>query len=208
MFPHTNLPNKNIIIVYGSMEIEHHSKIIIIYKDLIKKYPDWDIFYKPHPSEKKDFPEDFNNIKTIDDQKNFLEIVSKSTHNIGIFSSVMFYPLVMDKNIIVLNHSLIGVEDELNIENFKGHEFDFWKNILNFNFFEEFEEFISKEYIKKTLNRNKKLEKDINKNLVFYDKDHTFMDMKSNNKELLKYYTDYKNDNKSSERIINYIENE
>jgi len=208
MFPHTDLPNKNIIIVYGSMEIEHHSKIIIIYKDLIKKYPDWDIFYKPHPSEKKDFPEDFNNIKTIDDQKNFLEIVSKSTHNIGIFSSVMFYPLVMDKNIIVLNHSLIGVEDELNIENFKGHEFDFWKNILNFNFFEEFEEFISKEYIKKTLNRNKKLEKDINKNLVFYDKDHTFMDMKSNNKELLKYYTDYKNDNKSSERIINYIENE
>tara|TARA_R110001592_G_scaffold14672_3_gene65395 strand:- start:10345 stop:11475 length:1131 start_codon:yes stop_codon:yes gene_type:complete len=208
MFPHTDLPNKNIIIVYGSMEIEHHSKIIIIYKDLIKKYPDWNIFYKPHPSEKKDFPEDFNNIKTIDDQKNFLEIVSKSTHNIGIFSSVMFYPLVMDKNIIVLNHSLIGVEDELNIENFKGHEFDFWKNILNFNFFEEFEEFISKEYIKKTLNRNKKLEKDINKNLVFYDKDHTFMDMKSNNKELLKYYTDYKNDNKSSERIINYIENE
>jgi hypothetical protein len=33
------------------------------------------------------------------------------------------------------------------------------------------------------------------------------MDVKSNNKSLLKYYSDY-NDNKSSKRIINYIENE
>lgn len=203
-----DLTNENIIIVYGSMEIEHHSKIITIYKDLIEKYPDWDIFYKPHPSEKKDFPEDFNNIRTIDNNKDFLEIVSKSTHNIGIFSSVMFYPLIMDKNIVIFNHSLIGVEDELNIENFKGHEFNFWKNILNFNSFKEFEEFISKEYIEKTLSRNQKLEKNISKNLVAYNKEHTFMYTKSNNKELLKYYTDYVSDNKSSKRIINYIENE
>ena len=203
-----DLTNENIIIVYGSMEIEHHSKIIAIYKDLIEKYPDWDIFYKPHPSEKKDFPEDFNNIKTIDNNKDFLEIVSKSTHNIGIFSSVMFYPLIMDKNIVIFNHSLIGVEDELNIENFKGHEFNFWKNILNFDSFKEFEEFISKEYVEKTLSRNQKLEKNISKNLVAYNKEHTFMYTKSNNKELLKYYTDYISDNKSSKRIINYIENE
>lgn len=201
-----NLTNENIIIVYGSMEIEHHNKIITIYKDLVKKYPDWDIFYKPHPSEKKDFPKDFNNIKTIDNNKDFLNIVSKSTHNIGIFQSVMFYPLIMGKNVVVFNHSLIGAEGELNIENFKGHEFDFWKKILNFNFFEEFESFISKEYIEKTLKRNKKLEENINKDLVPYDKEHTFMNTKSNNKEVIKYYTDY-HDGKSSKRIIDYIEN-
>jgi hypothetical protein len=204
-----NLTNENIIIVYGSMEIEHHNKIITIYKDLIKKYPDWNIFYKPHPSEKKDFPNDFNNVKTIDTNDEFMELVSKSTHNIGIFSSIMYIPLIMDKNIVILDYSSIGVNDELNIENFKGYEFNFWKNILNFNSFKEFKEFISEEYIIKTLNRNKNFEKSIKENLVFYNKDHTFMDMgvKSNNKSLLKYYSNY-NDNKSSKRIINYIENE
>ncbi len=202
-----NLTNENIIIVYGSMEIEHHSKIINIYKNLKNQYPKWEIYYKPHPSEKKDFPNDFQNIKTINNHKEFLKLISKSTHNIGIFSSVMYFPLIMGKNVVVLDHSFIGVEDELNIENFKGHEFNFWKNILNFNSFLEFKEFISPQYIKEALKRNKELEKNISKNLVFYDKNHTFMDIKSKNQEILNYYTDY-NDNQSSKRIINYIENE
>jgi NAD-dependent SIR2 family protein deacetylase len=119
----------------------------------------------------------------------------------------MYFPLVMDKNVVILDHSFIGIENELNIENFKGHEFNFWKNILNFKSFKEFEEFISKKYITNTLNRNKKFEKNISKNLVFYNKDHTFMNVKSENRSLLKYYTDY-SDNNSSKRIINYIENE
>jgi len=202
-----NLKDENIIIVYGSMENEHHNKIINIYQDLIKKYPEWEVYYKPHPSEKKDFPKDFKNIKTINNHNDYLSLVSRSTHNIGIFSSIMYFPLIMDKNVVILNHSFIGIKDELNIENFKGHEFNFWKNILNFNSFKEFIEFISEEYIIKTLSRNKKFEKDISKDLVFYDKGHTFMDIKSKNKNLLKYYTDY-SDNKASERIINYIEHE
>ena len=202
-----NLKSENIIIIYGSMENEHHSRIINIYQDLIKTYPEWKIYYKPHPSEKKDFPEDFKDIKTINNHNDFLDLVSRSTHNIGIFSSVMYFPLIMDKNVVILDHSLVGIEDELNIENFKGHEFNFWKNILNFNSFSEFEEFISTKYITETLDRNKKFEKNISKHLVFYDKIHTFMDLKSDNEGLLKYYTDF-NDSKSSERIINYIENE
>ena len=39
--------------------------------------------------------------------------------------------------------------------------------------------------------------------MAFYDEGHTFMDIKSENKNLLKYYTDY-SDNNSSKRIINY----
>tara|TARA_Y100000592_G_scaffold98813_1_gene172899 strand:+ start:1507 stop:2625 length:1119 start_codon:yes stop_codon:yes gene_type:complete len=202
-----NSTKEKIMIVYGSMEIEHHNKIINIYNTLNNKYSDWDIYYKPHPSEKKDFPNDFKNIKTIDDHNNFLNLVSKSTHNIGIFSSVMYFPLIMDKNIVVLNHTLIGVQEELDLNNFKGHEFNFWKKILNFNSFDDFKNFISQKYIKKTLKRNLKLEKDLSKNLVFYNKNHTFMNVKSDNKKLLKYYSNF-NDNKSSKRIINYIENE
>ena len=198
---------ENIMIVYGSMEIEHHNKIINIYNDLIKTYPTWEVYYKPHPSEKIDFPNDFKDVKTIDNHSDFLNLVSKSTHNIGIFSSVMYFPLIMNKNVVILRHSFIGVDDELNLNKFKGHEFNFWKGILGFNSFKEFEEFISQEYIQKTIKRNSKFEKDISKNLVFYDKGHTFKGTRSNNKELLKYYTDF-DDNKSSERIINYIENE
>tara|TARA_R110002167_G_scaffold12641_11_gene53649 strand:- start:437 stop:1564 length:1128 start_codon:yes stop_codon:yes gene_type:complete len=200
------LKEDNIMIVYGSMEREHHIKIINIYQDLVNKYPEWDIYYKYHPSEKTDFPDDFKNIKTIDTNNEFKELVSKSVHNIGIFSSVMYLPLVMNKNVVVLNHSLIGVDDELDIDKFKGHEFNFWKNILGFDTFKEFESFITKDYIIKTKIRNKYFEKAINKDLVFYDENHTFMSKRSNNNTALKYYTDY-NDNQSSKRIINFIEN-
>lgn len=201
-----NLKEDNIMIVYGSMEKEHHTKIIDIYWDLVKKHPGWDIYYKYHPSEKKDFPNDFKGIKTIDTNDEFTELVSKSTHNIGIFSSIMYLPLIMGKNIVIFNHSLIGVNDELDLDKFMGHEFNFWKNILNFDSFEEFKDFITEDYILKTKIRNKQFEEDISKNLAFYDKDHTFMNIRSNNSKAIKYYTDF-NDNQSSKRIINYIEN-
>ncbi len=201
-----NTSNKDIIIVYGSMEIEHHSKILTIYKELIKKYPSWEIYYKPHPNEINEFPNDFNQINVLT-SNNFLQILEKSKHNIGIFGSVMYYPLAMGKNVVILNQSLVGVEDELNIENFKGHEFNFWKNILNFSDFSDFKSFISKDFINKTIKRNQILENHLKENLVFYDSNHTFMEKYSNNTPVLKYYTEF-NDNKSSKRIINYIENE
>ena len=56
------------------------------------------------------------------------------------------------------------------------------------------------------ITRKHKLEKKIEENLVFYDEKHTFMDVKSNNEKILKYYDDF-NDNNASKRIINYIEN-
>jgi hypothetical protein len=122
----------------------------------------------------------------------------------------MYIPLILNKNIVTLKHSFIGANDELDFNLFKdgSHELNFWKNILpqHFTNFEEFKNFISIDFINKTLKRNKQLEQNISKNLVVYDKDHTFMDIKSNNTRVLTYYDDY-NDNKASERIINYLEN-
>ena len=42
---------------------------------------------------------------------------------------------------------------------------------------------------------------------ITYDKDCTFMNKLSNSEEVISYFDEF-NDNKASERIINYIENE
>ena len=202
---------EDIIIVYGSMEIEHHDKILNVYNDLLKKYPKWKIFYKPHPNEFVDFKDDLSKISNlIKSNDEFLTIVKKSKHNIGIFQAVMYIPLILNKNIVTFKHSSIGIDNELNFENFKedSHELSFWKKILpqHFTNFEEFKKFISVDFINKTKIRNNKLEQKIEENLVFFNKEHTFMDIKSNNKKILTYY-DHFNDNNASKRIIDYIEN-
>ena len=200
-------PSKeNIIIVYGSMENEHHYKLIEIYNNIKLKFPKYKIYYKPHPSEQKDF-NDLQNIDILSNSQMFNEIVQKSSYNVGIFGSVMYYPLLLKKTIVNVDFNTSGINDELDIEKYKGHEFNFWKNILNFNTFQEFEDFISCNYIKKTFKRNNEFEEELKKNLVFYDKDCTFEYKESNNSEVLKYFDEF-NDKKASKRIINYIENE
>ena len=206
-FTYDKNKSEDIIIVYGSMEIEHHNKILNIYKHIVNKYPNWEVYYKPHPTELTDFKNDFQNVKLIKDNNHFLEVVSKSKHNIGIFSSIMFYPLIMDKNVITLEHESVGISEELNIETFSGYKFNFWKGVLGFNTFQDFKDFIGEDFIKKIKKRNKELTDNINLNLVTYDKDCTFMNKLSNSEEVISYFDEF-NDNKASERIINYIENE
>lgn len=203
----TPIAEQNIMIVYGSMEDELHPKILNLYYDLCKKYPKWEIFYKPHPNEMGEFPEDFKENINVLKQEDFLDVLNKSTHNIGMFTSVMFYPLLLNKNVVILGHSLVGGDEELDIESFNSYKFEFWKRILGFKDFKNFKEFISEKYIKDTIERNQSLETTLKKHLVFYDKEHTFMQNRSNNKAILNYYIEYI-DNKASHRIINYIENE
>ena len=202
-----NSTDEDIIIVYGSMEREHHFRLLEIYKNIEKKLSQFEVYYKPHPSEKKDFPKDFKNIKTIDNYSDFLKLVSKSTHNVGIFNSVMYYPLLMEKNIVIVDFNLSGINSELDIEIFKGHEFNFWQQVLNFKDFNDFRNFISNEYILNTKKRNEQFENNLKANLVFYDNFCTFINEKSDNFKVLKYFDNF-NDKKASKRIINYIENE
>lgn len=198
--------SEDIIIVYGSMEKEHHYKLIEIYNNVKIKFPKYRTYYKPHPSEEKDF-NDLQNVNIISNSQMFNEIVQKSTYNIGIFGSVMYYPLLLDKTIVNVDFDTSGVNDELDIEKYRGHEFNFWKKILKFNTFQEFEDFISHPYIKETLRRNKQFEEKLKKNLVFYDRDCIFKHKKSSNNKVLEYFDKF-NDKKASKRIINYIENE
>tara|TARA_R110001606_G_scaffold375439_2_gene533730 strand:+ start:2319 stop:3437 length:1119 start_codon:yes stop_codon:yes gene_type:complete len=197
---------EDVIIVYGSMEREHHFKLLEIYKNIKEKLPQFKIYYKPHPSEEKDF-NDLELISTINTQKEYLEVLSKTSFNIGIFGSVMYYPLLLGKNIVIIDFTLSGINDELDIEAFKGHEFNFWQQILNFKDFSEFKDFVSDEYVLNTKKRNEQFESNLKNNLIFYDTFCTFISKKSNNSKVLKYFDKF-NDKKASKRIINYIENE
>lgn len=197
--------DEKIIIIYGSMENEHHYELLSIYNNIKLKLNDWDVYYKPHPNELKEFPDDFKDIKTILENNEYLNILQKSNYNIGLFTSVMYLPLLLNKNIVYIDQATSGINKELNLDNFKGYEFNFWKNILGFKEFSEFINFITEDFINKTLIRNKTLEKDILKDLILYNKNLDFINKTSNNKTLLKYYDEF-NDQNSSKRIIDYLE--
>ena len=205
--------NKNIIIVYGSMEREHHNTLLNIYKNLNKKLNGWEIYYKTHPSEIKDFPQDFNGVNILSTYEQYFEILPNTPHHIGMFGSVMYFPLVLDKNIIYIDAKTSGAEDELNIENYKGHEFEFWDRVFKneivgsggFKNFEEFHNFIGEDFLQDMKKRNKSVEKNIGDWLTSYKEDCTFIEKQSDNLKALKYFDQF-HDNKASERIINYIE--
>ena len=90
-------------------------KLLEIYKNIKEKLPQFEIYYKPHPSEEKDF-NDLELINTINTQKEYLEVLSKTSFNIGIFGSVMYYPLLLGKNIVIIDFTLSGINDELDME--------------------------------------------------------------------------------------------
>jgi hypothetical protein len=198
---------ENIIIVYGSMEREHHSKLLKIYKEVKNKYPQWVVYYKPHPNELIDFPNDFTNVKIVSSYEEYFKILPKSNYNIGMFGSVMYFPLFLNKNIICVDSKDSGLEEEENIENYRGHEFNFWSKILNFKDFDEFKNFIGLDFLKSTKEINKQIDKSLRDNLDFYKKDIIFKPTYKNNKKILKYFDEF-NDKKASNRIINYLEGE
>ena len=130
------------------------------------------------------------------------------------FGSVMYFPLALNKNIIYVDAKTSGMQDELNIENYRGHEFEFWNRVFKneifgsggFKDFEEFHNFIGDDFLEDMKKRNASVEEHIKNNLVLYKEDCIFMEEKSNNLDVLKYFDQF-NDNKASKRIINYIEN-
>jgi len=197
---------EDIIIVYGSMEKEHHFKLLKIYNEVKNQYPKWEVYYKPHPNELINFPNDFKDVNLIYNYEEYFKILPKSNYNIGIFGSVMYFPLLLNKNIIYIDSKSSGVEEEENIENYKGHEFRFWSRILNFKTFEEFKDFIGLDFLNSSKKINEEVDKLVKENLECYKKDIKFTPSNKNNQNLLKIFDQF-NDGKASKRIIDYIEN-
>jgi hypothetical protein len=207
---------KPIIVLYGSMEDNIRSNIINISKEIENKYDSsHHLFYKPHPKEFVDFPNDFteNNLipspqfRLIHDEKEMYTFAQLGDIHIGIITSIMYYPLYFNKTIYYINSDNSGVLFDMDLENFKGNEYNFWAPLINVNSWDEFINKIGEQKVEKFkdryysfINKFKNILKPY-KNIVDLNQKFEY-----DNTMLLELYDEF-NDGKASQRIANYLIN-
>jgi hypothetical protein len=207
---------KPIIVLYGSMEDNIRPNIINISKELEDKYGSTHhLFYKPHPKEFTDFPNDFseNNLipspkfRLIRDESEMYSFSQLGDIHIGIITSVMYYPLYFNKSIYYINSDDSGVMVDMDLENFKGHEYNFWAPLMNVNSWDEFVDKIGEHRIEKFQDRYNTFMNKFKNTLKPYEE---VVDLNQkfeyNNTALLELYDGF-NDGNASKRVANYLIN-
>jgi hypothetical protein len=207
---------KPIIVLYGSMEDNIRPNIINISKELEDKYGSTHhLFYKPHPKEFTDFPNDFSEsnlipspkFRVIRDENEMYSFSQLGDIHIGIITSVMYYPLYFNKSIYYINSDDSGVMVDMDLENFKGHEYNFWAPLMNVNSWDEFVDKIGEYRIENFKNRYNLFMNKFKNTLKPY-KEIVDLNQKFeyDNNILLELYDEF-NDGNASERIANYLIN-
>lgn len=188
--------NEDSILVFGTMEKEAKSKVYKILDNL--KQTNNKIYYRPHPGEISNNPNlKIDNVEIIFDEFEIPEIASKCNYHLGNIGASTYYSVLFNKTFISIDQN-IRLND-LNINFFKGNEFDFWSPIIDVNSWDEFVNKVGIERIKILKSRLELLKKDI----ILYDEKLEFL---SKNKPVNhKLFDDY-NDKNASKRIINYLE--
>lgn len=207
---------KPIIVLYGSMEDNIRPNIINVSQELETKYgPTHHLFYKPHPKEFTDFPNDFseNNLtpspqfRLIKDENEMYSFAQLGDIHIGIITSIMYYPLYFNKPIYYINSDDSGVMFDMDLENFKGHEYNFWAPLMNVNSWGEFIDKIGEYRIKKFKNRYDLFMNKFKNILKPYKNSvNLSQNFEYDNKTLLNFYDNF-NDGNASKRIVNYLLN-
>ena len=91
---------------------------------------DFEILYRPHPSEFEKFSNDFypnfyiDGIKVIDNDLDVKSIAYLSDFHISMFQGVTHYSLAFNKKLIIPKNNF-GVKNEMNMDLFKEKEFSF-----------------------------------------------------------------------------------
>jgi hypothetical protein len=208
--------DKPVIVLYGSMENNIRPNIIKISQEIEKQYRGTHcLFYKPHPKEFVDFSYDFNEnhlvsspsfriIETEDELHSFAKL---GDIHIGIIASIMYFPIYFNKSVFYIDADDSGVMWDLDFENFKGHEYNFWAPIVQVNSFEQFEEKIGKQRVE-NFKKRYGLFIDAFKNILKPYKNSVNLSQKFeyDNKTLLNFYDNF-SDGNASKRIINYLLN-
>jgi hypothetical protein len=119
----------------------------------------------------------------------------------------MYFPIYFNKSVFYIDVDDSGVMWDLDFENFKGNEYNFWAPIIQVNSFEQFEEKIGKQRIEKFKERYG-LFIDAFKNTLKPYKNSVNLSQKFeyDNKTLLNFYDNF-NDGNASKRIVNYLLN-
>ena len=205
-----NTSKKNILF-YGSMENEMR---INMFKELNymrnNLSNDFEILYRPHPSEFQKFKTDFNpkfwieGVKVIDDDMDVKSISYFSDIHVSLFSGVVYNTLIYDKKLII-DRNNFGTRDELNMDIFREKEFPFWSNVFKVDSWGEFKKIVDVDLLEMFIKRYDNWWDIVSSQLDIYDRDLKWSlnsEPSENNSNLLSYFDDW-NDGNASRRLIN-----
>jgi len=203
---------KPVIVLYGSMEDNIRPNIIKISKEIESIYKDTHhLFYKPHPKEFTDYSSEFKDkclvvspsFRVIDDEGEMYAFAKLGNIHIGIITSVMYYPLYFNKSIFYISDNS-GVLSDMEFNNFKGNEYNFWAPLMNINSWDEFVDKIGEHRIEEFKERYNFFIENFKNILRSYKGDLSLYNY--DNTSLLKYYDDF-NDGEASKRIVKHLLN-
>jgi hypothetical protein len=198
------------------MEDNIRHNIINISKEIeTKSNCKYHLFYKPHPKEFVDYPFDFKDghlvsspsFKIIESENEMYSFAKIGDVHIGIITSIMYYPLYFNKSIYYIDSEDSGVMFDMDFENFKGNEYNFWAPLINVNSWEDFIHKVGEYRIKKFKDRYNLFMNTFKNTLKPY-KNFVYLNetFEYNNDPLLKLYDEF-NDGNASKRIVDYLIN-
>jgi hypothetical protein len=205
--PITSAVGNKSVIFYGSCETNMRPKIIEKL-NLVNSKTDVKIYYRPHPSEFAKF-KDFPNVELILLEEDLIKKIKECDFHVSIFSSVIYYPLIMNKNVVIIDSKESGLMTDFALESWNtAGRFDFWSKILKIKTWDEFCEKIDPNKIKAFYNNINKLYDYIKLNMIAFDDTLYWLDSKfnENQKNVLALFDEF-NDGKASNRIVDEIEN-
>jgi len=212
---HPESSDEKYIIVYGNMDKLIRPKILKIMdeiksnSELSQKYV---LCYKPHPKEFEVFKDDFSSdifasINVIKSQQELEKYLQESVCNIGIITSVIMYPLIYGKKFLYIDEEDSNILHNFDFEQYRGHEYEFWKRIINVDSFEMFKSKIGESRVQSFIERYNHMMGDIKNNLKTYHIDSILNNNSMKNYTHIQKYFDEFCDGNASERISNHILN-
>jgi|TARA_S200002703_G_scaffold22999_1_gene19759 hypothetical protein len=178
------------------------------------------IFYKCYPGEpfNEKFHNDFNpfcieGVEVIYDENDIYGMAEICDTHIASASSVFNFAFIHNKKIINLD-SICKANEKMNdIDTFiqeknNGVEDSakFWMRVWKLNTIDEFKQLIDISRIQKFKTSNKEYITKVKENTIDFDWDCNFLNYpKKDYTNLIKYFDEYKFDNNSSERILNFL---
>ena len=181
---------------------------------------EYQIFYKCYPGEPHNalFKHQFNpfiipEVEVIYDNSDINTMSKLCDIHIGAVTSVYNYGFYFDKKIVNLN-SVCDIQEYMNdMKRYENETKDgvedsaqFWMNIHKLKTIDEFKEFVNMDRLEKFKETNEYVMDMARKHINDYDLDYNFLTAdKKERKEFIKLFDEF-NDNKASERIVNYLE--
>jgi hypothetical protein len=183
------------ILVFGTMEKEANTQIQNILSHLNNF--NQKIYYRPHPGETiQNF--NYKNIELVTDLTKVPYIAANTKIHLANISISAYYSTIYNKHYVSIDE-FIGRNNDLQLDFFKGPEYNFWAPIIKVNSWDEFVSKVNNDRVYILQQRYNFLKNQVTQyhnNLNFDEIDCNFLDSK--------LFDEY-SDNNASKRIVNYL---